>query len=795
MDISNPQIRSLSTTIASKWNRLIEMSPQEIGFRFYKECSFFLNNLRTNCDNKPSLDKDLVKAFGLDWFYSSPNLSLENLRYYLENTVAPRFYFNPSQQNEYANLVKYHFPDWVEKACKRANQLCNHRFQLLGFDEINLGKEINWHRDPQTGYRWPQKHWSKINIHLPEPGADPKLIWELNRHQHLSWLGLAYSYTQNEYYAREYIRQIEDWIDQNPYAIGINWASSLEIAFRVINWFWALLFFIKSPSLNSNNILRIIKSLIQQLEAILENPSIYTSPNTHLIGEAFALYLGGVLLAEHKSAHLWRNFGIRFLSRELQKQFFKDGVHKEQSAYYHCYAVEFYLLATILAKKNQQTEVFDETVLIKACEYLTYICQPGGELSRFGDEDGGKVLMLGINTYRSPSDLLATAAVNYLRKDFKYCAGDYQEATLWLTGKESLEIFDNINARPPQNTSASFSDSGHVVFRSDWSNTANYLLFHCPTKTHLPGHMHADFLSFELASGGYSRLIDNGTYKYNGDPTIRNYYRGTSAHNTVRIDRQDQSIVSNEFKWQRQANAKLLKTIFSSVADYTSGEHDGYLSLSNPCLHRRAILFAKPDYFVIWDEFIGTGEHYYESFLHCGDALFGQISESSLYINYKDGRKLLIVPITNSQISADILPTSNNYTTGWYSRTYGKKESCFSLKLNWKTSTPNTMLTILFPYQTIPPVIEVYCLNVSNSLCARIRTADYEDIIIFSPAKGEFKHVFNLLSFSGEKLFLRIKDKVVVKSFAINANFIQYNNQLILNTFLSHHQFIWDEKK
>lgn len=793
--ISNPQIRNLSATVVSKLHRLIEMSPQEIGFRLYKQCMFVVESWRVNSDNKQPSNKDLVKAFGLEWSDSNPQFLLENLRDYLEKTVAPRFYFNPSNQSDYTKLVKQHFPEWIDRACKKADKICQHQFQLLGFDEITLGKEIDWHRDPNTGRKWPQKRWNKINLHLPEAAGDPKLIWELNRHQHLSLLGLAYSYTQNEDYAIEYIKQIEDWIEQNPYQIGINWASSLEIALRVINWFWALFFFIKSPSLNNESVLRITKSLIQHLEAILLNPSIYSSPNTHLVGEAFALYLGGILLVEHKSAYHWCNFGVRFLSAELQRQFFKDGAHKEQSAYYHSYTVEFYLLATILARQNQQAEIFDEAILTQACEYLTYICQPGGELTTFGDEDGGKVLMFGINTYRKPADLLVTAAINYGRSDFKYYAGDYQEATLWLIGKHSLDIFANIKAKSPKKTSVSFNDSGHVVLRSDWSTTADYLLFHCATKTHLTGHMHADCLSFELASGGHSRLIDSGTYKYNDDPAIRAYYRGTSAHNTVRIDQQDQSIVSDTFKWKRQATAKLLETIFSSVADYTSGEHDGYLALPNPCIHRRAILFAKPDYFVIWDEFIGKGEHSYESFLHCGDALFGQTANSSFHINYKDGLKLLVVPITNTKISAGILPASDNETTGWYSRAYGKKESCLSLKLDWKTSTPNTMLTILFPYWENSPIVEGYSLSTPNSLCARIKTPEYEDIIIFSPTKGEFSQVFSLLDFTGEKLFLRISNKVAVKSFAINANLIKYNSQLILNTSLTHHQFIWGESK
>src|SRR5262249_23148180 len=138
--------------------------------------------------------------------------------------------------------------------------------------------------------------------------------------------------------------------------------------------------------------------------------------------------------------------------------------------------------------------------------------------------------------------------------------------------------------------------------------------------TFLPGHTHADYLSIELASGGRARMIDSGTYRYNRSLELRNYFRGTSAHNTLRIDGIDQSLPADAFKWQRQAEARILQTVFSPVADFACAEHNGYMQLAEPCQHRRAVLFARPDYFVVWDEVRGTGEHDYENFFHFGDA-------------------------------------------------------------------------------------------------------------------------------------------------------------------------------
>lgn len=772
---------NLLGTLRSRWYRLRQMSIPEIGYRFYKRCHFQIDKWQVDYSKRKFADNNITKSLQLKGFKLGKALSWQSLHSYLENVVAPRFYFNPAEQHEYVQLVKQRFPQWIERAKVDADKICQHRFQLLGLPEIQLEAKIDWQRDPQTGRSWPQKHWSEISFNVPQAAGDPKLIWELNRHQHLTQLGLAYYYTQDEQYVSEYLAQIESWIAQNPVQVGINWASSLEIAFRVINWFWVLMFCLKSPQMRNERLLHITKSLVEHLEAIWHNPSIYNSPNTHLVGEAFALYLGSILLAEHRSAAQWHKFGLQVLTKEFHKQFFKDGAHKEQSAYYHCYMVEFYLLTVILAQRNQESGIFDELLLVRACEYLMHICQPGGELTAFGDEDGGKVLMLGINSYRKPADLMSTAAVNYRHHDFKYCAGEYQEATLWLMGLKSADIFAGISDRPRQRTGFSFNHAGHVALRADWSLTANYLLFHCPAQTYLPGHTHADCLSFELASGGQSRLIDSGTYKYNGNATIRNHYRGTSAHNTVRIDQQDQSIPGGEFKWQQQAQAHLLDTIFSPVADYVAGEHNGYLALPNPCLHRRAVLFAKPDYFVIWDEFTGQGEHYYESFFHCGDAQIADLTKESCQVSYKDGLQLLIVPITSRPALFDSLPLSENATSGWHSSTYGQSEPGLSLKLHWQANTPTTSLAILFPYYHKAPQIEIVSLGKPNAFAARICTAEYEDIIIFSLVKESFNQVFGQLNFVGERLFLRIT-ATVCRVLAINANLIEYNNQTILDT-------------
>ena len=48
----------------------------------------------------------------------------------------------------------------------------------------------------------------------------------------------AYRLTGNQKYADEIVTQWQHWHAENPYPMGINWASSLEVGFRSLSWMW-----------------------------------------------------------------------------------------------------------------------------------------------------------------------------------------------------------------------------------------------------------------------------------------------------------------------------------------------------------------------------------------------------------------------------------------------------------------------------------------------------------------------------------------------------------------------------
>src|SRR4029077_19244415 len=118
--------------------------------------------------------------------------------------------------------------------------------------------------------------------------GDHKIIWELNRHQHLTTLAQACLLSGRDEYFDEIIRQWESWVIANPYQRGINWASALEVAFRALSWIWV--YHLVGPQMEADFRRRFLNELYRHGLHIERNLSFYFSPNTHLLGEAVALH-------------------------------------------------------------------------------------------------------------------------------------------------------------------------------------------------------------------------------------------------------------------------------------------------------------------------------------------------------------------------------------------------------------------------------------------------------------------------------------------------------------------------
>ncbi|HEY6402489.1 MAG TPA: heparinase II/III family protein, partial [Blastocatellia bacterium] len=285
-------------------------------------------------------DDELFSEFYPSWMGSC---EADTLRHSLLAKTRP-FLRWLEKRKKIVEVMNHRFPCERDAIIDIAEAALAGKFSLLGHTGLSFGDSpIDWSLDPVSGLRAPLTHWSKLHPLDPLDGGDPKVVWELNRHAHLVTLGQAYWLTGENRFAAAFVGHVSAWIDANPVGMGVNWASSLEVAFRSIAWLWALGMCADSSEVAPDFFARMLKSLIAHGRHIEKYLSYYFSPNTHLTGEALGLFYLGMALPELKLAKGWRNLGLQILLDQATKQIREDGVHFEQSSYYHRYTTDFYL--------------------------------------------------------------------------------------------------------------------------------------------------------------------------------------------------------------------------------------------------------------------------------------------------------------------------------------------------------------------------------------------------------------------------------------------------------------------
>lgn len=617
--------------------------------------------------------------------------SAEHLLEHFRTRTAPHFFAAFVDHAATLAELRRRWPQ-TARLVERARHISEGRFELLGLRDLHFGAPVDWHLDPTTGTRAPLVHWSRIDYLNAAVAGDKKIIWELNRHQYFMTLGRAYWQTGDELYAHTFVAHLSAWMEQNQPKRGINWASSLEIAFRSISWLWALYFFKDAPQLTPQLFLRALKFLYLQARHLETYLSTYFGPNTHLTGEALGLFYLGTLLPEFRAAVRWQRTGQRILLAELERHIKPDGVYFEQSSYYHRYTTDFYTHFHVLSQCNGLhlgPQLPDK--LSALLDHLMYITRPDGTVPLFGDDDGGRLVMLDERAADDFRAALATGATLFARADYKYVAGEAAEETLWLLGAAGLRAFDAIAAKPPP-TSRAFSDGGYYVMRDGWTRQSDYLLIDCGPHGVLGGaHAHADALAFELAAGGRTMLVDPGTYTYTGSAALRDYFRSSAAHNTLTVDGASSSVTSGPFRWQHMAQAAPHAWLTHERFDYFAGAHDGYTRLPDPVMHAREVLFVKGAYWIICDRLAAAGPHQYDSYFHFAPGVTPAIAGAhSVTARDESGAPAL-------QLFAFGGNGRWRIEEGWVSRCYGARTAAPVAAFSTANTGAQTFTTFLLP--------------------------------------------------------------------------------------------------
>jgi hypothetical protein len=537
-----------------------------------------------------------------------------------------------------------------------ADQILLGRIPVFG-TEIDFGAAVAWRRDPLRDIETSRKYFRFIPYLDRLACGDHKWIWEVNRHQHLVLLAQAFAVTGGTAYFDEVVRQLEHWWTENPFQRGINWTSALEVAFRALSWIW--IWHLLGATMSSEFRRRFLAELYRHGLHLQYNLSTYFSPNTHLLGEAVALHAIGRLFPEFPRSEYRRELGRKIVRDQMTAQVRRDGSHFEQSTYYHVYALDLFLFHAVLE------DITDEyrDGLSRMTDFLASVVQANGDLPLLGDDDGGRVFHPYGERAQVARATLATASLMLNKSVFPFSERDVEKVALWWLGPEKCGVvrLPNIHRQ-----SRVFADSGLVVMQR---GEISALFDAGPFGPWSAGHSHADTLSLVVSSGGEEVLIDPGTYTYM-DPDWRDAFRGTAAHNTVRIDGRNQAVPGGPFRWMNKPEVRLVH--FSSTP-----EQDCAVAICQygDFTHKRTVQFLDGNTFNILDELEGPpGEHLIEQFWHVG-ADVQQVAPEVWRIG---------------QV-ADLVVEDGEHEQAWRSCVFGSKQASSVVVVRKRIALPATL--------------------------------------------------------------------------------------------------------
>ncbi len=412
---------------------------------------------------------------------------------------------------------------WLRPPPREASLVDPTRFRLLAV-EHDL-PDIGWD-DPALPllWRYHQHYFDDLNA----AGADARRDW----HRAL----------------------LEHWLAANPPAAGTGWAP-YPTSLRIVNWIKWFMAGQSSPS-------HWLDSLAAQARWLAAHIEWHLLGN-HLFVNAKALVFAGLFFDGPEADGWWRQ-GLAILERELPEQILPDGGQFERSPVYHLLALEDMLdllnllrvhssgpSRAALAVSTPGVPVAAVAALAERLQglagpmlqWLRHLRHPGGALVRFND---------GAEGVAPPVQEIERYA-----------------AALGITA-----------GSPPGPGVVHLQPSGYV--RAERGGAVVFIDLAPIGPDYLPGHAHADTLSFECSWRGRELVVNRGTSVY-GEGLRRQLERGTAAHSTVQIGDQDSSEVWAGFRVGRRARVREESIRGFEVA----GAHDGYAHLPSRPLHLR----------------------------------------------------------------------------------------------------------------------------------------------------------------------------------------------------------------
>lgn len=472
--------------------------------------------------------------------------------------------------------------DWMRKALRYWHTLRYLKSEQIAYQVMRRVWRPRPPRGPVPFRRTPKGQWHRP-IAGPASFAPPDLftlLGETGRLNEIGWEGpersLLWRYNQH-YFAdllamdagqrvKAHAKLIEDWIAANPPAMGAGW-HAYPTSLRIVAWIkWA-----QAGNILPASAQRSLADQARWLSCSLERHLL----GNHLFANAKALIFAGLWFQGPEASH-WRDIGLQVLRREFPEQILPDGGHFELSPMYHILATEDVLdlinmarcFAPDLGARGNEALAAWEARVPDMLDWMMSMRHPDGEIAFFNDA--------AIGIAPTPDQVNAYAIRLGFARGFEPKPG-------------IVHLQESGYAR---------AAAGPAVLLADMAAVG---------PDYLPGHAHADTLSFELSLYGRRVICNSGTSVY-GSGAERLRQRGTAAHSTVLLDGENSSEVWGGFRVARRARVHGARSSANDNHLCLEAFHDGYTRLAGRPRHHRRWLLRKTG-LTVTDCIDGRGYH------------------------------------------------------------------------------------------------------------------------------------------------------------------------------------------
>jgi hypothetical protein len=611
-------------------------------------------------------------------------------------------WLDPSFWSNFAEL----YPDEARQLVDRAETVLAGRFQLFQWKQLELTKPPCWSNaltQNQPEDVWPDIYYGDLAFgHDPRhPERDVRWCWELNRFQHLLWLGAAWRLTADERFAGAARSHIESWVEVQRYPWGVHWASNLEVGLRALSWMRCHILCCSSGEWESRFVNRLLSCLYLHAAHLEKELSLHHPPGNHLLGETAALFCLSLAYPFFTDSSRWRTNAVSVLNRLVPQLIHPDGVYAEQTTGYFRFVCEFLFPVLDLARQHgiPLSPLISER-LHAGLQWMASLSPRGTEVPMIGDADTGAAIGWRLSDYWDFTPLMALGAVQGNRPELATGIHAFPAESYLMLGGEARNAFRELagecqreGAHEPPFELRHFPHGGYQVSQSP----GFFVVFDVGPLGLAPAyaHGHADGLSFILYHRGCPVLVDPGTGLYNGPPEWRGYFPSAAAHNTMTVAGASPVERLDTFRWSAPLQIEAKPPLKGSRWHLLQGSIQW-----GGLVHIRTLLHVADEGLIILDRVEGKGKHDLEFRFHFDPQWdLGHATERHLVaVSSSDG--LDFVFHTPSPMTPTIMKGAEAPMAGWVSPYYGCRIPSPTVIVAQRTRLPTHMVTIIKPYDS-----------------------------------------------------------------------------------------------